>query len=231
MEFSMLTEKLMRLTIAGGSEWVMVLLLVLSVISIAIVIDRLFFFQQRHTKLDRLDLLLSPLIDTGDVAGIQQALAREDEPSLKAAIAGIGKLDRDATEKVVIGSLSRERLRLERRLTFLGTLGNNAPFIGLFGTVLGIIRAFHDLSLESKASTNTVMAGISEALVATAIGLFVALPAVLFYNYFQRQVDRNLSLLESLTQGVLATLPSGKRIQNTEAEPAEGKSAPAVQET
>ena len=69
-------------------------------------------------------------------------------------------------------------LRYEKRLAFLGTLGNNAPFVGLFGTVLGIIRAFHDLAGSALQGTQAVMAGIAEALVATGVGLLVALPAV-----------------------------------------------------
>jgi biopolymer transport protein ExbB len=205
----MLTTKLMRLLTVAGSEWVMVLLIVLSVISIAIMVERAIFFRRRRSYLDQLDQRLTPLINSEDVPRMKEALAREPEPTLQAAIAGHDspRRDRAATEKIVASSLGRERLRLERRLTFLGTLGNNAPFIGLFGTVLGIIRAFHDLSLESRTNTSAVMAGISEALVATAVGLFVALPAVLFYNYFQRQVDRTLSITEALAQGILASLP------------------------
>jgi biopolymer transport protein ExbB/TolQ len=208
----MITEKLMRLTVAGGSEWVMVLLLCLSVISIAIIVERALYFRRRRRSLDRLDELLTPLINSDDSARMKALLERESgEPTLRAAVAGHDSRSRDraATEKIVASSLGRERLRLERRLTFLGTLGNNAPFIGLFGTVLGIIRAFHDLSLESRTNTSAVMAGISEALVATAVGLFVALPAVLFYNLYQRQVDRTLAITEALSQGILAGVPAG----------------------
>ena len=205
----MLTDKLMRLTIAGGSEWVMVLLIALSVISVAVMVERALFFRRQRQRLTRLDDLLSPLIDRQDTASMDEVLAKEGSPSLRAAAAGhqAASRDRDATEKIVASNLGRERLALERRLTFLGTLGNNAPFIGLFGTVLGIIRAFHDLSLEVHSNTKAVMFGISEALVATAMGLFVALPAVLAYNYFQKQVDRSLAITESLAQGILAGLP------------------------
>ena len=92
---------------------------------------------------------------------------------------------------MVSGTVARSRIEYERRLAFLGTLGNNAPFVGLFGTVLGIIRAFADLAGNPDAAgSGTVMAGISEALVATAVGLFVALPAVVAYNFFQRALRR-----------------------------------------
>jgi biopolymer transport protein ExbB len=86
----------------------------------------------------------------------------------------------------------------ERNLSVLATIGNNAPFIGLFGTVLGIIKAFHDLSQQATTGAATVTSGISEALVATAIGLLVAIPAVIAFNLFQRRVKTALAEAESL---------------------------------
>ncbi len=78
--------------------------------------------------------------------------------------------------------------RLEKSLTFLATVGSNAPYIGLFGTVLGIMKAFYDMSNATDAGQQTVMAGISAALIATAAGLLVAIPNIVAYNYFQKQV-------------------------------------------
>lgn len=89
------------------------------------------------------------------------------------------------------------RLRLERRLGILATFGNNAPFIGLFGTVLGVIDAFHTLSSDAAFGVNAVMGGISEALVATATGLFVAIPSVIAYNYFVRRIRTVLLMREA----------------------------------
>jgi biopolymer transport protein ExbB len=80
------------------------------------------------------------------------------------------------------------KLKLEQHLGILATFGNNAPFIGLFGTVLGVIDAFHTLGQENTFGVNAVMGGISEALVATATGLFVAIPSVMAYNYFVRRI-------------------------------------------
>ncbi|WP_456399452.1 MotA/TolQ/ExbB proton channel family protein [Persephonella sp.] len=88
------------------------------------------------------------------------------------------------------------KLTLEKRLGILATFGNNAPFIGLFGTVLGIIKAFHDLGTSTEFGVRVVMQGISEALVATAMGLFVAIPAVISYNYFVRKVKTILLTYE-----------------------------------
>ncbi len=109
--------------------------------------------------------------------GIKAALCRE----------GLNNFDEGplVMEELINGRAMLERNRLDKRLIILGTIGNNAPFIGLLGTVMGIIRAFHDLSQATTQGPQTVMAGISEALIATAVGLFVAIPAVVFYNYFK----------------------------------------------
>ncbi|MCM2280405.1 MAG: MotA/TolQ/ExbB proton channel family protein, partial [Bdellovibrionaceae bacterium] len=98
-----------------------------------------------------------------------------------------------------------ERPQLERSLNFLATVGSNAPFIGLLGTVLGIMKAFRDLAANASATGNeAVMLGIAEALVATAVGLIVAIPAVIAYNYFQRQVKITLQSLETVRDLCLA---------------------------
>lgn len=209
----MLTEKLLRLTIAFGSEWVMVLLLILSALSLAVIVERLLFYRRRRSSLDGIDAKLSAALGRGGADQQERAhtaervrtavYAAQNEPLIAAASARPGD-QLEAVEKQVAALLARDRLKLESRLGFLGTLGSNAPFIGLFGTVLGIIRAFNDLSLDSKGGSSAVMAGISEALVATAIGLFVAIPAVMAYNFFQRQLDHIASVTESLAQSILA---------------------------
>ncbi|OGS12627.1 MAG: hypothetical protein A3J70_13285, partial [Elusimicrobia bacterium RIFCSPHIGHO2_02_FULL_61_10] len=91
-------------------------------------------------------------------------------------------------EELMESKKLEERVKMERYLGVLGTLGNTAPFIGLFGTVLGIIRAFEDLALSGSGGPTVVAKGIAEALVATAAGLAVAIPAVIAYNYFVKKV-------------------------------------------
>jgi biopolymer transport protein ExbB/TolQ len=112
--------------------------------------------------------------------------------SLKAALAverqvGVARNDPDQVDRAVRSFLTLERAGLERGLTTLATLGSNAPFIGLFGTVLGVIQAFGALG-ANQARASDIMVGISEALVATAVGLFVAIPAVVAYNALSRRL-------------------------------------------
>jgi biopolymer transport protein ExbB len=94
-------------------------------------------------------------------------------------------------------------LDLEKHLGILGTLGNNAPFIGLFGTVLGIIKAFADLAKNQGGGAAVVMAGIAEALVATAVGLLVALPAVVAFNIFQGRIRRTMGRVDAIAHLIL----------------------------
>ena len=123
------------------------------------------------------------------------------------AIVAHASMGSSSVREIVAGTIERGRLEYERRLAFLGTLGNNAPFIGLFGTVLGVIRAFFDLARNPAAGgAGSVMSGISEALVATAVGLFVALPAVVAYNLFQRALRRATQRATSLGHSAVAWL-------------------------
>jgi biopolymer transport protein ExbB len=119
-----------------------------------------------------------------------------------------------SAEEAMQGAAALQRMKLERRLAYLGTLGNNAPFIGLFGTVIGVVQAFEALGQKEVAAAMSssamapqeVMAGIAEALVATAVGLLVAIPAVAMFNVFQRRARAILANTEALSRVLLAHL-------------------------
>jgi biopolymer transport protein ExbB len=135
-------------------------------------------------------------------------------PSAEAAVVVAGLIEAPrgaaAAREAMAGAVAIQRIRLERRLAFLGTLGNNAPFIGLLGTVIGIVMAFEELGkMGANAAAGTVMSSIAEALVATAIGLAVAIPAVASFNYFQRRIKSIAGSTEALTRVLLAHLEGG----------------------
>lgn len=207
----MLTERLLQATLMG-SEWVLYLLLALSMLSIALMVERALFFRANRIAWDRLMERADPLLNGGQVATLEEVVRTwpgSEVEVLRAVFDGAAR-GPGAAEKLVHAALLNEQQRLERRLAFLGTMGNNAPFIGLFGTVLGIIRAFRDLSLDVKGGANVVMAGISEALIATAVGLFVAIPAVIAYNYYMRRSARAVVRAQSTVDRLMAILPPGK---------------------
>jgi len=213
-----LTEWLQRLMTNFGAQWVMWLLIGLSVVSVAIMLERAWFYWSLRDDLVRLASDLRELLRNGDLEGAKKKM--EASPSAEAAVvvAGLVEADRGgrAAEEAMHGALALQRMRLERRLAYLGTLGNNAPFIGLFGTVIGVVQAFAALGRQDSASAaaeaaagmapQEVMAAIAEALVATAVGLAVAIPAVATYNFFQRQMKSTLGNTDALSRVLLAHL-------------------------
>lgn len=171
-----------------GVQWVLWLLMALSVVSIAMMLERLWFFATYHPSPQALAREMRMLLQSGVALG-----ASAGGPLSPGRLA-------EALDGAVEGARARERLRMERNLAFLGTLGSNAPFIGLFGTVLGIIKAFHDLAGNQAGGPAVVMAGISEALVATAVGLMVAIPAVVAFNYFNRRTRTRMTEVDWMSQ-------------------------------
>jgi len=202
-----LFERLSGLT-QFGSLWVLWLLVGLSVLALTVALDRaVLFFSSRDDVLG-LRREIRALLSHGNVSLARRRL--EHSPSFEARIAAAG-LDAEnaaSAEQRMRGEQQVVRLSMERNLAFLGTLGNNAPFIGLLGTVIGIVRAFRQPShLEGQLSA-ALMAEIGEALVATVVGLLVALPAIALFNLFQRTIRARLSRADALSGEVLAHLNS-----------------------
>lgn len=173
-----------------GSTWVLYALLALSVISIGLSVERWRFFARSRAAGRALRSELLRQLRDGKLAQAQQTLERDASLEAEALRAALQRRP-DGPEAVAValdGELAVLRPRLEQGLTLLGTIGNNAPFLGLFGTVIGVIEAFHHLGTGTDAAMGKVMAGIAEALIATAVGIFVALPAVAAYNGLQKRI-------------------------------------------
>jgi biopolymer transport protein ExbB len=202
-----LSRKLLGVTLTSA-EWVLWLLVILSVLSIALMLERAVYFATH--RLDGSEALVLRLA-RGEFDAVRSAI--EGKKGMEAAVIREGLASSaqgaDTVEQVIASTVARERPQYERYLSFLGTLGNNAPFIGLFGTVLGIIKAFNDLgasNVRGAAIQQTVMAGISEALVATAVGLAVAIPAVVAFNVFNRQLKTLTSRTNALGYALVGSL-------------------------
>ncbi len=179
---------LMALALTGGG-WVIWALILSSVGGVAVAYDRWNLLKEESKALASLRPLFLAALAAKDINAAAKAAASNPGAAAR-VLSDTENLD---------AALSDEKRHLEGRLLWLGTLGNNAPFVGLFGTVLGVIKAFHDLA-ESGAGPEVVMAGLSEALVATAVGLLVAIPAVLAYNFLQKKLRDLLSETEALGQ-------------------------------
>lgn len=206
-----LTEAMYRFTDLGA-EWVMWLLVGLSVLSVAVMVERAIVFRRKRSGSEDLSRTAAEHLARGDVRSLRERLARlAGGRSSDGAVlaAGIERADdgAEAAERAMLAAQVRERLDLERNLIVLGTVGANAPFIGLAGTVLGVIQAFRGLGDNVQAgASSAVMGAIAEALVATFIGLAVAVPAVIAFNYFQRRLKASMARSQIVAHMLLAHL-------------------------
>ncbi len=214
----MLSNLFLSLSLVGA-EWVLYLLLLLSVLSIALVIERARFYAGASRGLVEFRASIREAAAKGDLdrahrTASDRAGRAARTPDLETAI--VHAMLQHAREaktapaevltEIAQDAVLRARLGWEKNLAYLATIGSNAPFIGLFGTVLGIIEAFHSLSQQAGGGAQTVTAGISEALVATAVGILVAIPAVVAFNLFQRRVRSAVTEAEALKSFLIGKL-------------------------
>ncbi|MDE2293169.1 MAG: MotA/TolQ/ExbB proton channel family protein [Elusimicrobia bacterium] len=176
-------------------SFTLIILFMCSVVSVAFAIERWWFFRKASADGDKLLSGVQKLLQDGK--GDTAVDHCRKNPAAVSQVVAYGLLHRSRPrheiEELLSSKRLEERLKLEKFLVVLGTMGNTAPFIGLFGTVVGIIRAFRDLALAGTGGPAVVAKGIAEALVSTAGGLAVAIPAVVVYNFYMRKV-KNLSV-------------------------------------
>lgn len=213
----MLTEALAHFFEELGAEWVLWLLVLLSVISVTVMIERWLFLRRNRVDVDSLTNEALAALKKGGEPAAQKVVANTSgmvgvvmRASLNAYHDGV-----DAVEEVVQSAIAKERLRYDRFLSILGTVAANAPFVGLLGTVIGVLNAFGQLAsaLEGQAKTDLVMGSIAEALVATAVGLAVAIPAVVAYNVFKSATKRIATEAQASARLLLAHLKATGREQ------------------
>ena len=190
-------------------SFTLVILLFCSLLSLTFAFERWFFFRKaRQKKIDGFLAHVSGMINEGKIDKAIEFAAKIDSPVSRLFHYALQHRDmpRRDMEELLATKRQEERLSLERNLGVLGTLGNIAPFIGLFGTVIGIIKDFRDLALSGSGGPAVVARGIAEALVATAGGLAVAIPAVIIYNYFMRKTKVISSELEIFSARLIIML-------------------------
>jgi len=220
----MLTSLFLRLTYVGA-EWVMWVLLLLSIVSIALMVERWMYFYRTRIDSDDLAAKLDEQLRARNLQGAWQLVKDTHTQSIESAVVAAGLIalrnGAHAASEAMLSVKARMRPALDANLSVLATIGNNAPFVGLLGTVLGIVNAAHELTADTTSNNpNAVMSGVFEALVATAVGLFVAIPAVVAYNLFQRTVRKRVADVDSLAHLILA-------MARSEAKPGTGPAGPA----
>ncbi len=201
----MIIEKLL-IASSVAVEWILYLLIALSFISLVIAIERFIFLTRYENYSDNTFDALKEKLLAKDIKGSIQLLEEHRSIESSVALQGLKHFDKgiESIREMMSATLLTEKIAFEKGLAFIGTLGSNAPFIGLFGTVLGIINAFQDLAKNTQQGSSAVMAGISEALVATAIGLLVAIPAVALFNYFQNRIKKMITRAQAASHAVIS---------------------------
>jgi biopolymer transport protein ExbB len=202
---------IMRAMAFTGGNWVIYILIVCSVLTIAVIVERALVLSRERKESSLVKEIFGKSLAEG-TGSISEYLKGSSAFSARVLKAGLAKIHEGiyVVEETMSHASNEERKRLEARMIILNTLGNNAVYIGLFGTVLGVIKAFHDLSLQGGGGAEVVMQGLSEALIATATGLLVAIPCVVAYNIFQKQIREILSDSETMSKLLLAKLKSSK---------------------
>ena len=189
-----------------GAGWVLWLLIGLSVVSVGVMIDRALWFRRRDTDTERFTRELRGAFERREIDRLETKYKDDPAISIQVAMRGLAERDRGpaAVAEAMHGERARWRTAADRNLIVLGTLGNNVPFIGLFGTVLGVINAFEHLREKTAMAEDRTLDLIAEALAATAFGLMVAIPAVIAFNYFSRKLRVLLGGADQAAHAVLS---------------------------
>jgi len=191
----------------------MYILLFCSLLSITILLERVLYYRRRSkTKRAEFMTRIKRALNGGNIEMAKEICRTSNAPFSRVVFSGLGLHGRYETEisNAMDREITIETIRLERLTSIVGTIGNTAVYIGLFGTVLGIIRAFHDIAAAGAGGMSIVIGGVAEALVCTATGLLVAIPAVIAYNYFIKRVDRFINDME-LCASELIDLIGGRK--------------------
>lgn len=197
-----MTDKFLAIAVMGHKATLLILV-ILSILSIAFILERVFSLGRVAAQSRKIGAQLRDLLATNGLKDLEDLAKDKSTIEGRALSYGLRHARENGVnglEEIFTANAQMERPQLDRYLGFLATVGSNAPFIGLLGTVFGIMDAFRGLA-QSTGDAHEVMAGISNALVATAIGLFVAIPAVIAYNHFQKQVRAvlgNLNVVKDL---------------------------------
>ncbi|HER43734.1 MAG TPA: MotA/TolQ/ExbB proton channel family protein [Candidatus Eisenbacteria bacterium] len=194
-----------------GSSWIVMVLIGFSVITLGIVIERALYYMKRKDKPEKAFAAALSKLRRGQKAEAVRVCEACNHPmgAVAAQILESESRDPEEAEERLQIALSQQKLFLERNLGILGTMAAVAPLVGLFGTVWGIMRAFRDMGTTGSAAPSVVAAGVAEALVTTAVGLMIAVPALMLYNHFSRRMGVMLTEAENNARSLRLALFDG----------------------
>jgi biopolymer transport protein ExbB len=205
-------KSIMQLISMAGFE--MYILIFCSILSVAVIINRVLYFI-RKSKIKRIEFTSSvkKFIESNEIEKAVKFCEHTDSLYSNITISGLKNYvshNKSGVEEAIDRELTIEIMNLEKYTGIVGTIGNVAVYIGLLGTVVGIMKAFHNISVAGSGGIDVVIGGVSQALVATAAGLCIAIPAVVAYNYFVKKIDYFTSEMEVFSSHLLDIL-GGKK--------------------
>lgn len=203
------------------SSLAMDVLLVMSVITVTFAVERLWFFMRTGSNFRSLYGALKSNIERNDGKGALAACEKEGGflSRIAAAVVTNANLPRQEVDKLVDSAIEQEMVAQEKNLIILGTMSNTAPLMGLFGTVVGIIRSFRDIAVSGSGGSGVIAMGVSEALLTTAVGIVVAVIATVCYNLCIRRVRVRSVQMDEMRQAIL-TLFAQRKARGAQAQPA-----------
>jgi biopolymer transport protein ExbB len=186
---------------------IFVSLIAFSIVTFGVAIERLYYYWKRHGNADQTTQKILAQVREGHIDQAEWTCRNTSHPiGAVAEQLFVGDADVASTDERLYVALSQQKLLLEKNLNVLGTMAAIAPLVGLLGTVWGIMRAFHDMAHVGSAAPSVVAAGVAEALVTTAAGLVIAVPALMLYNHFTRRLNVMLTMSENNTRLIRAAI-------------------------
>ncbi len=200
------------------TSWVMDLLLLTSILALAFIIERCIFWLRRRTKGGELFNKIKSLVKAGKKDEALRLLEGRRDPvsNLMRVALENDDLGEDGLNELMESAILDERRAMERYLGALGSIGTIAPLLGLLGTVVGLIKAFHNIAITGSGGPAVVASGIAEALLTTAFGLIIAIPVIIFYNYFANKALDAVNEMEAMKSKLLYLLAGTGRTTSYE---------------
>ncbi|MFP4497634.1 MAG: MotA/TolQ/ExbB proton channel family protein [Vulcanimicrobiota bacterium] len=186
----------------------MYLLVLASFIAIALIAERIYNFNRLYLNPEKLFQEITPLIKNQEYEQAREILHKENKPIARIYLAGLQRrgYNPDIMENSILNTINEELAHFEKNINILGTISVISPFLGLLGTILGMIKAFADIAAEGTTGPAVIATGVYEALYTTAAGLIIAIVTVIFYNYFQTriiQITREFEIYANKTVEIL----------------------------
>lgn len=196
---------IMKVFLNSFAMWI---LLVISIVGLAYAIERIIYFIRNRKDIRAFCIRVKEMIEKEQFQEINEMCSRDNSPVARMIINGLKEpqMDTAIIHELMSNVINREKVHMENNVSIIGTISHISPLVGLFGTVVGIIKSFYGMALTSSGGAEVMSAGVAEALITTAVGIFIAVPAVILYNYFVRKISVIVQALSIVRDEIITEL-------------------------